>query len=56
MGVGIAIGQGHFNLDTQVISVFPNELPPQVSPNLENHAIYTRMLDEQNALYAKIYT
>ena len=35
MGVGIAIEQGHFNLDTQVISLFPNELPPQVSPNLE---------------------
>jgi len=34
MGVGIAIGQGYFNLDTPVISFFSDELPPQVSPNL----------------------
>jgi len=35
MGVGIAIGQGCFDLDTPVISFFPDELPSQVSPNLE---------------------
>jgi gluconokinase len=28
----------------------------QLSPKSENHAIYSRMLDDQNALYAKIYT
>jgi CubicO group peptidase (beta-lactamase class C family) len=35
MGVGIAIEQGYFDLDTRVISFFPNDLPARVSPNLE---------------------
>ncbi len=33
----------------------PPEMGATLQPNLENHAVYTRMLDRQNALYAKIY-
>ncbi|MBW3637269.1 MAG: carbohydrate kinase, partial [Armatimonadetes bacterium] len=33
----------------------PPEMGATLQPNLENHALYARMLDRQNALYAKIY-
>jgi CubicO group peptidase (beta-lactamase class C family) len=35
MGVGLAIEQGHFDLDTPVISFFPDDLPSRISPNLK---------------------
>ncbi len=33
----------------------PFESGVQLAPNQENHAIYAKMLEKQNALYAKIY-
>lgn len=33
----------------------PPEMGAPLQPNLKNHAVYARMLDRQNALYAKIY-
>lgn len=33
----------------------PQQLGVQLTPNAENHAVYVRMLEKQNALYSKIY-
>ena len=32
--IGLAISEGHFKLDSPVISFFPNDLPPDISANL----------------------
>jgi CubicO group peptidase (beta-lactamase class C family) len=32
--VGLAIGEGHFGLDDPVVSIFPDEAPAQIGPNL----------------------
>ncbi len=32
--VALAISEGHFKLDTPVVSFFPNEIPAKISPNL----------------------